>query len=321
MQLVRPFALVLVSGLLAACAAGAPKPEPAPTPAPAPVPATPPAAVVPVNPPNDQLYALAWFQTSIEFQGLTRTVYAAARGQLGDVVRWHELAKTGSGDARAQAIRQLADWNAMAVDERLNNDAGQPLAIILDADETVVDNSPYQVRRMDVAGGFDAASWSGWVAEARARAIPGSVAFTQWAAAQGIAVFFVSNRDATAGAATQANLRALGFPLPEGQERVLLLDDSRGFGRDKVSRRQLVDRDFRVIGVFGDNIGDFIAGIGIDAAGRERRLAPYADWWGSRWYALPNPLYGSWVDAVARHCPPGAGPAPRDCMRAALRRE
>jgi acid phosphatase len=174
---------------------------------------------------------------------------------------------------------------------------------------------------MDVAGGFDAASWSAWVQERRARAVPGAVEFTQWAAAQGIAVFYVTNRDAADGAATADNLRALGLPLPTEAERLLLLDNARGFGSDKVSRRQLVDRDFRVIGLFGDNLGDFVSGIRADNATRAQRLATYRNWWGERWYALPNTMYGSWVDALVKSCAEAKAMAPRDCMREALRRE
>ena len=27
-------------------------------------------------------------------------------------------------------------------------------------------------------------------------------------------------------------------------------------------------------------------------------MAPYAEWWGQRWFMLPNPTYGSWEPAT-----------------------
>lgn len=303
----RQPAAALLCLLLAACATTAGKPS------------SPASAAAPAN---DQLYAVAWQQTATEYEATARSVYVGARRALAPVVQWQQQAASApDAEARATAANQLGNWNAMPMAERAGNDDGQPLAIILDADETVLDNSPYQARRIDVDGLYEPESWSAWVAERRAKAVPGSVEFTQWAAGAGIAVFYVTNRSAADGAATADNLRALGFPLPEDSERLLLLDDARGFGSDKISRRQLVDRDFRVIGVFGDNLGDFLGGVKTDNPTRKRRTATYRDWWGSRWFMLPNPMYGSWVDAASKFCDGAEKDDPRACMRRNLRRE
>ena len=301
----RTPAAVLVCLALAACATPATRPA-APAAAPA----------------NDQLYAVAWQQDAVEYEATARSVYVGARRALAPVLQWQQQAASAPDDeARAAAANQLGNWNAMPMAERLGNDDGQPLAIILDADETVIDNSPYQARRIDVDGLYEPQSWSAWVSERRAKAVPGAVEFTQWAAGAGIAVFYVTNRSAADGAATADNLRALGFPLPEDAERLLLLDEPRGFGSDKISRRQLVDRDHRVIGLFGDNLGDFLGGVKTDNTTRKRRIATYRDWWGSRWFMLPNPMYGSWVDAAAKYCDGAEQGDPRACMRRNLRRE
>lgn len=298
----------LAALLLSACAATAPREAAAP------------AATAPAN---DQLYAVAWQQDAVEYEATARSVYVGARRALAPVVQWQQQAASAPDDeARAAAANQLANWNAMPMAERAGNDEGQPLAIILDADETVLDNSPYQARRIDVDGLYEPTSWSAWVSERRAKAVPGAVEFTQWAAGAGIAVFYVTNRSAADGAATADNLRALGFPLPEGgEERLLLLDDARGFGSDKVSRRKRVDRDYRVIGMFGDNLGDFLGGVKTDNPTRKRRTATYRDWWGSRWFMLPNPMYGSWVDAAAKYCDGAEKDDARACMRRNLRRQ
>ena len=65
---------------------------------------------------------------------------------------------------------------------------GLPPAVVLDIDETVLDNSPYQARLIRDGKAYDDASWAAWCKEERARALPGAVAFTQFAAAHGIAV-------------------------------------------------------------------------------------------------------------------------------------
>jgi 5'-nucleotidase (lipoprotein e(P4) family) len=270
---------------------------------------------------NDQLYAVAWQQDAVEYEATARSVYVGARRALAPVVQWQQALSAPDEEARAAGANQIGAWNAMPMAERLGNDEGQPLAIILDADETALDNSPYQARRIDVDGLYEPESWSAWVSERRARAVPGSVEFTQWAAGAGIAVFYVTNRSAADGAATADNLRALGFPLPEGGERLLLLDDARGFGSDKISRRRLVDRDHRVIGLFGDNLGDFLGGVKTDNPTRKRRAATYRDWWGSRWFMLPNPMYGSWVDAATKYCDGAEKDDARACMRRNLRRQ
>ena len=88
-------------------------------------------------PANDQLYAVAWQQDAVEYEATVRSVYVGARRALAPVVQWQQQAASAPDDeARAAAANQLANWNAMPMAERANNDTGQPLAIILDADET-----------------------------------------------------------------------------------------------------------------------------------------------------------------------------------------
>jgi acid phosphatase len=247
---------------------------------------------------HDNLNATLWMQSAVEYQAAALGSYAQAR---------HALASA------------LADTaiNALPLSEQSQGFESLPPAIITDADETLIDNSPFQARRIRDGGDFDPATWAAWSNERKARAIPGAVAFAQYAASRGVTIYYVTNRDhASEYQATADNLRALGFPLADDNSNLLLRGDPRAPGKEKGERRRLVAKDHRVVLLLGDNLGDFLDGVGGDVAARENLIAPYADWWGSRWIMLPNPSYGSWESAVLKAC--GEQPATA-CKREALR--
>jgi acid phosphatase len=183
-------------------------------------------------------------------------------------------------------------------------------AVVLDIDETVLDNSPYQARLVRSHGSFNETSWDEWCREARARALPGVVAFTRYAAARGVKVIYISNRATSLDDATLANLRQVGVPV-SGPEAVLGLGTTvpgcTQTGSDKGCRRQWVSHRYRVLMQFGDQLGDFLDIKKNTPAGRTAAVKPYLDWIGRRWFVLPNPTYGSWEPALFGndwHAPP-----------------
>ena len=232
-------------------------------------------------PPNDSLNATVWYQQSLERDLVYREVYRAA-GRLLD-------------DALADA-----DWDALPRADRTTPHAGLPPAIIVDVDETVLDNSAHQVRMIRDRTEFGDDSWDEWVQQRAAPALPGAVEFLAGAAARGVTVFYLSNREAAQAAATVANLRAAGFPI-EGEAQFLgkgtAVPGCTGKASDKGCRRQLIARSHRVVMQFGDQLGDFVDIAENTPAGRRATLAPYAGWVGERWWVLPNPVYGSWEPA------------------------
>jgi len=260
---------------LAGCATTAPTAS-APTPAPA-------AARTQEDPPaDDTRNAVAWFQTSAERDLVFRTVYRGAGRSL---------------DAA------LADpsWDALPKEDRIAPVKGLAPAIIVDVDETVLDNSPAQVRQIFARGDFDDAQWNAWVAQARAKALPGAVEFLGAAARRGVTVFYVTNRDVEGVPATIANLRHAGFPvesdaqvLPKGMQ----VEGCTPKGSSKSCRRQLVGRTHRVLMQFGDQVGDLVEIANNTQDGRRAAVAPYDAWIGERWFVLPNPMYGSWEPAL-----------------------
>ncbi|MCK7594428.1 5'-nucleotidase, lipoprotein e(P4) family [Pseudomarimonas salicorniae] len=282
-----PVSLALAALMLAGCAA--PVREPAPPP-PAPVAAA-----------HDNLNATLWMQTAAEY-------HAAVLGAFNLAI--------------AQTDRALLDpgWDALPPVERAGAAVdGLKPAVIVDADETMIDNSPFQARGIRDGEPYSLARWEGWVNERRARALPGALAFANHAASRGVTVFFVTNRGhANERAATVDNLRALGFPIAADGSNVLLKGDPRAPEGEKATRRQWVGREHRVLLMLGDNLGDFLDGIATDVATRHGLVESYRSWWGQRWIMLPNPSYGSWESAVRRGC---ADAAAADCPRASLRHD
>lgn len=243
-------------------------------------PATAPAAVAAAA--HDNLNAVVWMQTAVEYAATTRSVFGAA-GTLLDAA--------------------LADrrWDALPPDERGGQRVEALLpAIIVDADETVIDNSPYQARLIEQRGSFDAATWSEWTEARRATAVPGALEFLRGAAQRGVTIFYVTNRAAENKRATYDNLKSLGFPLSEPEDTVLTIDEAQGWTSSKGTRRQFVGERYRVLMMFGDNLGDFIDGHNAAVDERAALVEPYAQWWGTRWFMLPNPSYGSWEAAITR---------------------
>ena len=168
---------------------------------------------------------------------------------------------------------------------------------------------------------FDKVAWAQWVNQRAAKALPGAREFLQAAAAKGITVFYISNRDAGLADATLDNLRQAGFPVA-GSEQFLgagmAVEGCAQQGSEKTCRRQWVGRKYRVLMQFGDQLGDFVQVTANTRDGRRAAIAPYADWIGERWWALPNPLYGAWEPALFDNAWGQSAPARRAAKEAAL---
>ncbi len=290
MRLLRPASTLACGLLLAACAATTPRIATSTAESEAS-----PATVAA----HDNLNATVWMQTSAEYAATVRGIYAAARRSL---------------DAA------LADpsWSALPQGESQAGFEAKPPAIVVDADETMIDNSAYQARSIKEDRGYSIDSWQAWVQARAARAMPGAVEFANYASEHGVTIFFVTNRDAPIEVeATIANLRTLGFPIAADASNVMLRGDARAPGKEKGERRRYIDRNYRVVLMLGDNLADFLDGSSGDVAAREALIAPYQSWWGERWFMLPNPTYGSWENAVLRACEKDT--SPRACLRSQLR--
>lgn len=233
---------------------------------------------------DDNLNAVAWSQNASEHDFIYLQTFRDAQEKI------------------LKAKQDLA-WDALPKDDRAAHVSlkGLKPAVVLDIDETVLDNSPYQARLIRAGGEFNEADWAAWCKEAIARPLPGALAFTKFAADHGIAVIYISNRAKDLDDATLANLRSAGFPVAGKQSFLGLgtfVEGCEQAGSEKGCRRQLVAKNYRVLMQFGDQIGDFVNVLGNNADGRARAMAPYTAWIGERWFVLPNPTYGSWEPAL-----------------------
>ncbi len=269
----------------------------------APAPATAPAtSAKPTAPADDNLNAVLWVQTSAEYQAATTTVYRAAADKL-DV-----------------ALKEK-NWDALVTGERGNAATGLPAAVVMDVDETVLDNSPYQARLVSQGKEYDEVTWDAWVAEKKAKAVPGVVEFAKAASAKGVTILYLSNRAVHLKDATIANLKAVGMPVKDDSVFLGLgtvVEGCEQNGSEKDCRRRLAGQQYRVLMQFGDQLGDFVQVTANTRDGRSQLLDEYGDWFGERWFMLPNPTYGTWEPALFNNDWAQPREARREAKRAAL---
>ncbi len=224
--------------------------------------------------------AVAWMQKSAEYRLMTQQTYRYALTQL----------TNGVHDRK---------WTADEYQILQGGYEHKPPAVILDLDETVLDNSPYNARMIMHGTPFSLASWNAWCNEEKADAIPGALEFVKGAEGMGVKVFYLSNREDEVRDATIRNLNQLGFTADENN--VLTKNDEAGRGDDKLSRRASVAESHRVVLLIGDSMSDLCEGMDVPNTKRRNELAALkSDMLGTRWIMLPNPAYGSWQRALPK---------------------
>ena len=178
-------------------------------------------------------------------------------------------------------------------------------AVVVDIDETILDNSPWQAKTIIEHNAWPA-YWKEWVDRAEALPVPGALSFLNYASERGVAVFYVSNREVADIPSTMRNLEALGFP--NVQESFMLFKSS---GDGKEARRARIEDRYEILLLCGDNLGDFDA-IFDSGTSEYRSLAVNAnrDMFGDKWIVLPNPYYGTWLNVLSEPSLP-----PRDMVR------
>jgi len=174
----------------------------------------------------------------------------------------------------------------------------KPLAIVLDADETVVDNTKLMGESIANGNGrFDAPWWRQAVHQGKSQAMPGAVEFLNEVHKQGVEIFYVSNRYAPVNLdVTIQNFKELGFPSVDKDHVLLFEKDS-----DKQPRFDMIAKKYYVIVYMGDNAGDFPIGTkGKTLAERNSIIDAHKEDFGTTFVVFPNLAYGSWVSALAK---------------------
>jgi 5'-nucleotidase (lipoprotein e(P4) family) len=235
---------------------------------------------------REQLNAILWQQRAVEYRATALQVYRQAGARLASV----------KNNGLTASVEQ----------QRAGGFRSKRPAVVLDIDETVLDNTPFNALLVREGRSFDPLDWGQWVMAARAAAVPGAREFIQRARAARFRVIFITNRECNRTGAYNAQGRSLDCP----QKRATLdnLETALGFrpadadllmrfevqGRDdsdKQARRLEVARTHRIAMLIGDDLNDFI---------RRADYTPenHGNFWGAAsgaaWYALPNAIYGSW---------------------------
>jgi 5'-nucleotidase (lipoprotein e(P4) family) len=232
-------------------------------------------------PAHDLLNAVLWVQRSVEFKANALAGFALARIRLDQA---------------------LADpnWTA-APKEQTGGYQLLPPAVIVDIDETILDNSGYQAWMVLKDTTFEPKTWTAYVNTVTSLPIPGAVEFTQYAAARGVKVFYISNRTAEEEPATRKNLEKFGFPVDDKIDTVLTAREQPDWGSAKGTRRAHVTKNYRVLLNLGDNFGDFVDEFRGNEAERLKVLEAHKDRWGREWIMIANPAYGSFESAPFGH--------------------
>jgi 5'-nucleotidase (lipoprotein e(P4) family) len=223
--------------------------------------------------PHDGLEANLWTQRSVEFKGNALTIFALARLRLD------------------QALANKS-WTAAPVEQK-GDFANLPPAIVLDIDETTLDNSLYQVWAMKTGNVFSLPTWNEFCNAKVSRAVPGAAEFTKYAESKGVKVFYISNRAVEVEQATRENMEKFGFAMGGNVDTFLMQGEKPDWGSKKGTRRAVIVKDYRVLLEFGDNFGDFDDRYGSSEADRLKFFEENKERWGREWLVIANPTYGS----------------------------
>ena len=210
--------------------------------------------------------------------------------QLGGAVLWYQ----NSAEMRLAYI-QAYRYAKILLDEKLaNSKNSKPPAVVLDIDETVLDNSPYEAMLIEKGETYKTPTWLEWTAEARAEALPGALDFTNYAKSRGVEVIYISNRTTLELEGTLKNLKAEQFP--NAVEEFVLLKSTTS---DKTERRNKVMETYNVMVYVGDNLTDFSEAYGDRGADMGKELVDKeTENLLSSFVMLPNPMYGEWEKAI-----------------------
>ena len=249
------------------------------------------------------LIAGAAFSTYITTVSTAQQATAPTQGtadneyQVGAVLY---MQKSAEYRALAYQAFNIARWQFDADFEKKNlkrlskTERKRARAVVVDIDETVLDNSPAQAYSIKNRLPFNLKDWYAWGEMRKAKPIPGAVDFLNYAVSKGAKVFFVSNRDEVQKQATMDNLKSAGFADISADNVLLRTTESA-----KEPRRQAIASKYRIVLLVGDNLDDFS-----DVFERKSIIDRFNEveknrqLWGKRFIVLPNAMYGTWENAL-----------------------
>lgn len=219
---------------------------------------------------HEQLDAALWVQTSAEFYAIARQTFAGASEKL-DLALRDPLWTASTEQFAAGKYDQL------------------PPAVIVNLDETVWNNSPYQARIILQIGQHNMPEFIAWCDEAKCPAVPGAKEFLEHAKQRGVKIVYITPRPDLTRDGTIRNLQRLNYPFDEDKDQLIMSG-----GWPNHDKREQVAASHRILLIVSDNLGDFLHDTEATATVRREMAARHADYWGLKWFLLPNPMYGHW---------------------------
>lgn len=188
---------------------------------------------------------------------------------------------------------QSFNWAEKVLAEKIQSSGDVAMAVVLDIDETILDNSPQTAHQVLENKAYNDKIWDEWCTLVQAAPLPGALEFTKSAIEMGVEVFYISNRKIHLLEVTLENMKKIGFPNAD-PVHVLLRTGSSA----KDERREKVKETHEIALLIGDNLGDF-AGIFDQRQEDGASGAVYKNrhQFGERFIMLPNPMYGGWEKA------------------------
>ncbi|MBS1750318.1 MAG: 5'-nucleotidase, lipoprotein e(P4) family [Bacteroidetes bacterium] len=185
----------------------------------------------------------------------------------------------------------------LRLDLILNESHSRPPAIVTDIDETILDNSPYQVHSSLKNEEYTDSSWIIWTKKVECDTVPGALSFFQYAKSRGVEVFYITNRLEEERPQTLKELQRWNFPDATNDHLIL-----KTAGSGKGPRRDKVAANFDIVMLFGDNLSDFSAVFDKkELDDRDSQTRINAAMFGSTFIVLPNVMYGDWEGALYRY--------------------
>jgi 5'-nucleotidase (lipoprotein e(P4) family) len=229
------------------------------------------------------LYADLWIQTSGEYEACCLQTYQMATEQV-----------------RRNLDQFRAEQSKLPPEER-----GKPPAVVMDLDETVLDNGTFQTYLYDSGQNYSDDVWTKFIAEhwQSVRVLPGAKEFIAHAESMGITVSYITNREESLREPTINTLKQWGVNTDGMDDPASLRLIVQKHGESiKKPRRDLVRAKYNVLAYFGDQLGDFSDEFAPNhtntAEARREAVSEYRPLWGTRWFVLPNPVYGQWQQVL-----------------------
>lgn len=194
-----------------------------------------------------------------------------------------------SGELRALTF-QAYNFARLSLLEQLKTaDTSKKNAVVVDIDETVLDNSPFQGKELQQGRSYSQADWEDWTSKGLADTIPGALGFLKYAARFNVEVFYVSNRLTAESAGTLHNLQRFGFPNADAEH--LLLNSGTS---DKEPRRKQIRENYNILLLCGDNLSDLSNAFYRENKNTREEVDRVWQSFGTKFIVFPNPMYGDW---------------------------